>query len=74
MTPMLAKIARAIKSADQNPRDWGITEREAGIYARAALLAMREPADGVLWSDPKLLDNAHLFTAVIDAILKEGGE
>lgn len=75
MTDMLEQIARAARKYMEsvNPDEHTADELSLGV-ARAALMAMREPTDGVLWSDPALLDNAHLFTAMIDAILKEGGE
>lgn len=41
MSEMIERAAKAIK--DRVPSDYGMTQKEAEMYARAAIEAMREP-------------------------------
>lgn len=80
MTPMLEKIARAIGDVQLEGAPVGLvlTSDEIASVARAALLAMRNVDREVLQVGAYAYDDeraiAPVWSAMIDAILKEGGE
>lgn len=81
MTPDLERAARALRqayNANQMHHNGGLMTDDEIVLARAVLLAIREPSEGMAmagWEaavrDVDLEDAARVFRAGIDAILGE---
>ena len=70
MTTLVEKVARAIQAV--TPEGYGLNAKEAEMFARAAIAAMREPYPDVVTSTHS--EMVKWWNSVIDAALAEQDE